>query len=84
MTRNAAIIRITDVFILEWLDFEGGEIHTVRKAVDCLNDIEFTIEHPDLPEVREGESLQTVVPAYRVGRFLKRVDPPKGSNTPKD
>ncbi len=65
---NAAIIRIDAKFILDMLAFQGGKITAVRQDFTRWKpgDIEFVIEHPDLPEVKDGYELQIVEPVYVV------------------
>ena len=84
--RNAAIVCISKEAILDWLQLEGGVIHSVRTNPDTLHPdiIELIIEHPDLDKVRDGDILRRITLEYKSwihGRFCKRlrVDPPKGA-----
>jgi len=85
---NAAIILMDEKAILDWLQFKDGKIQTFREVTGCnidneyIKQFELVVEHPDLPEVRKGDSLMRVFPAYhftKCGRFTRiiRVDPPK-------
>lgn len=83
--RNVAIVCVSKKAILEWLQFEGGTIHSVRMNPEQWepDEIELVIEHPDLDRVFDGFSLRKIMPTYRFwkrGRFQKmlRIDPPKG------
>lgn len=84
--RNAAIICVNKKALLDWLQFEGGIIHSIRTNPDRWNpdEVEIIIEHPDLDRVFDGFELRRIIPAYRYwkrGRFIKtkRIDPPKGA-----
>lgn len=80
MMTNVAIIDISAKVLLEILDFEGGEVVGIRFPVEYYKGqiIELVLEHPDLPEVREGDQLTHIIPAYKgTQRERKRVDPPK-------
>jgi len=84
--RNAAIIELNMKLLLDMLDFKGGIIHRVYTPDDLINPSYFNvvIEHPDLPEVEDGERLPVVTPTMQSfygedGSLLKieRIDPPK-------
>ena len=78
--KNIAIIKVDKESILKMLQFEGGVIHDVRINQDYFmpNQIEFVIEHPDLPLMIEGDFLLTIIPTYKDAGSLARIDPPKG------
>lgn len=58
-------IRLSQELILEWLDYVGGKIGNVRLDFETLSgDVELTIEHPDMPEVKEAEKIPIVTPLY--------------------
>ena len=62
------------------LDFEGGEIHDIRRPTDQWEPytIELVIEHPDLDKVEPGFILRRVTPTYILSRrYVERLDPPK-------
>ena len=64
--KHIGIIRIPIRMFLEdkvSFDFKGGMIRDIRFG-NYFNEIEFMIEHPDMPEVREGEMIRTVNPEY--------------------
>ena len=79
--KNIAVIKVDKESILKMLQFEGGVIHDVRINQNYFmpNQIEFVIEHPDLPLMIEGDFLTTIVPTYNLKEdgSLKRIDPPK-------
>ena len=88
--RYAAIVTIDKKVLLDYLQFEGGEIHDIRLDKDSWspNIIEIVIEHPDLDKVEEGFQLRKITPAYRRwerGRYTKllRVDPPRSKPFPR-
>ena len=79
--RHAARIPIDSRLLLKILDFEGGFVWNTEVKDGRLY---LTVEHPDLPEVREYEQLPEITPAYTTtygddGSLLKieRTDPPK-------
>ena len=89
-TRYAAIITISKKVLLDFLQFEGGEIHDIRlnKEQWMPEEIEIVIEHPDLDKVEEGYALRRITPAYRFwtrGRYMKllRVDPVRSKPLPR-
>ena len=79
MSLNIAIIRIKKELLLKWLDFEGGTIYRVGKeSIGSGAEIDFVIEHPDLPEIPESRDLVIIEANYKKGlRGYKRVAPPK-------
>ena len=84
--RHAAIIQIDYKLLPHFLDFDGATIHRVYTPDNLWKPDVFrvVIEHPDLPEVKENEELQVVLPILEatygengVITKIKRVDPPK-------
>ena len=61
--RHAGKVKISQKALLDWLQFEGGEIHQAS-IHEVFGDVELIIEHPDLPEYQLGDCLQTVTPNY--------------------
>jgi hypothetical protein len=75
---NAAIIQINKQSLAELLDFEGGVVHEIRLGTHDYwkpDIIEIVLEHPDLPQVEDGDCMLRIAPAYIIG--MRRVDPPK-------
>jgi hypothetical protein len=63
MNRVGKLI-VSEDLILKWLDYaDGGTIRRIGLS-DWENRIEITIEHPDMPEVRDGDAIQVVNPRY--------------------
>ena len=81
---HVARVRVSRDAILKWLKFDGGTIHRVIEDSEYWSSgrIELVIEHPDLPEVNEGDMIPTVVPSYRAdpNGVLERVYPPVKSS----
>lgn len=81
---NAGKIRISTRLLLDWLQFESGCI--VGANLDAsARTVDLFIEHPDLPEVKEGDALPevniSVTQNYDSEGHLisvNRTDPPKG------
>ena len=79
-TGNYAFIQVSAKDILGWMDFEGGRIIDARINSEYFPGIiEFVVNHPDLPEVREGDVLMRISPTYQItdSGKLERIDPPK-------
>lgn len=61
-------ILISEELLLRWLDFYGGgsirNIGLSDSKVVGVGVIEIVIEHPDMPEVGEGDSVMVVNPLY--------------------
>ena len=79
---NVAILTVSERAILDWLQFEGGKIRSIRFSPDHLAEVEMIVEHTDLPEMTDSDMLTKITPAYRYwkrGRFIKtlRIDPQK-------
>lgn len=77
MNKHIGRVRVTHQVILEWLDFEGGNIKwAVQDGV--YPDLLITIEHPGMPEVEDGSEIPEVTPAYNfISVSVGRIDPPK-------
>lgn len=63
MTTHAGKVLVDEKAILRWLQYDGGRIHHIGRSEDCLA-ITVIIKHPDMPEVKAGEELLIVNPAY--------------------
>jgi hypothetical protein len=64
-TKHQGIIQITPELLLEWLQFDGGKIIDARvNNWECAGNIELILEHPEMPEVREGDALRIVTSNY--------------------
>ena len=77
---HAAIVTIQDETLLEMLDFEGGKIISISRPSDIYNPNSFDvmIEHPDLPKVIAGCTLETFKIRYEASlRGYKRTSPEK-------
>jgi hypothetical protein len=57
-----AKMEVTPELLLEWLKFDGGVIRGIRLAEN--DNIELIIEHKDMPDWRQGDSLPEVRPLY--------------------
>ena len=84
--RHAAIIEIDKDFLLRLMEFQGGKIYRIYTRDDYFDPPNFfvVIEHPDLPEVEEGQPLAQVkiTMATTFGENgvpikIERMDPPK-------
>ncbi len=79
---NVARVVISKNLLAEMLGYHGGIVHRVREPEEYMNpkDVYLYIEHPDLPQVEEGEVAQEIYPVievkrYKNGRFsYKRLD----------
>jgi len=62
--RHAAIISISNQFLLNMLDFKGGIIHRVFMDDEFLAPTSFNmvVEHPDLDEIPDHERLPYITP----------------------
>ncbi len=67
MSRNGAAIRFDIKTFLKMIDFEGGDIHSIKLNEPYLppEDIVILLEHPDLPEVKQGEMVTEIRPIYQ-------------------
>ncbi len=85
-TKHAGIVEVDVNFLLKIFDLDGGVIHDIHMRDDYLphKTIYMVIEHPDLPEVNEVETLhiayQTTYGENGVPIKIERVDPPKQNN----
>ena len=61
---NIGKMQISEELLLKFLDFDGGVIRTIRVNPDRPNIIDIYIEHPDMPEVEEGNVIPEVCPSY--------------------
>lgn len=61
---NRGRVNISGTLIMDWLKFySNGEI--VDAKYDCVRDsVEFTISHPEMPEVNEGDNIPIVIGTY--------------------
>jgi len=59
-----AIMEVAPELLLEWLKFEGGIIREIRLA--RTDNVEIVIEHEDMPDWRQGDSLDHVRPQYQI------------------
>ena len=79
---NGARIKISRNLLAEVMGYEHGIVHHVREPEGYINpnEIDIYIEHPDLPEVPDGERCTEVNPMFEVryyknGRYsFKRLD----------
>lgn len=55
-------VEVVPEMLLEWLKFEGGVIQGC--GVNENGTVCFDIEHPEMPEVKEGGSVPTVTLVY--------------------
>jgi len=75
MKRYAGRILMSEKVLLEWLDFKGGRIHYLGYCPE-YDKISISIEHPDMPEIKEADMLPIVDPMYALP-LGDRIDPPK-------
>lgn len=54
---------ISQQLVMEWLQYAGGKIRACEIDPYALT-LMLTIEHPDMPEVIEGESIPVATPVY--------------------
>lgn len=85
MPDRVAIIEISSKILLDFLDFKGGEICDIRMPLHTwkANFVEIVVSHPDLPPIKPGEALCTVIPLYQQtddGKHIvvSRIKPEKG------
>lgn len=64
MVHKGRII-ISQEVLLEWLTFKGGKITDLAFA-DSGQSVSFSVEHPDMPLVREGGVVPIVMPTPRI------------------
>lgn len=65
MTVNKGKIIVTDILLLDMLDFEHGQIIDAECGDQFdMGVVTLTIEHPDMPEVEEGAEIPIVKPVY--------------------
>ena len=60
---NIGIITISEDFLLDLLHFQGGHIRSVGFYPEH-GLVRLQVEHPDMPEVGEGEAIPEVLPEY--------------------
>ena len=65
MSRHMGRIIVDTELLGELLQFRGAHfvVAQVNQETGCL---EIVLEHPDMPEVKEGESAPIVTPWYRM------------------
>jgi hypothetical protein len=74
---NRGILQLSPELLLAWLQFSGGKIIDIRVNNWNRNGaIEMIIDHPEMPEVKEGDCLQNINPVYihkigKTGKILK-------------
>lgn len=80
--RHAGYIAIDSKFFGRLLDFEGAILWSAK--VDDFGVVRILVEHPDLPLVKEGESIKDIYVTHTVTfadngviTKLERTDPPK-------
>ena len=62
MGRHIGKIVLDDEILLAFLDFRFGKIILSNK--ETYNTTSLTIEHEDMPEVKEGDAVPIVTPTY--------------------
>ena len=67
-TTHYGKIDISSELLLKWLQFEGGKIIGTRLSRTLNEVVEIIIEHPEMPEVQEGEPFRTVHSSY-IGHY---------------
>ena len=79
---HAGYVKVSNELLCEILDFKGGKIWAVR--MDIWGAPEFLIEHLDMPETIEGQTIASVNVALQThyakkGGIIKieRINPPK-------
>jgi hypothetical protein len=65
--RNIGVIELSPSILLEFLQFEDGRI--LQTDVGCSGNIRIILEHPEMPELAEGDAIQTVSPMYTITAF---------------
>ena len=67
-------IIIGDQYLLDWLKLEGGIIREIRYSYEAKT-IEIIIEHPEIPECKEGESITIIALEYKktVDKGVERI-----------
>ena len=64
--RHIGRVLISPKIMLEMLRLYGGVVMGVEISEDQTNPgIVFKIEHPDMPEISEGDVIPIVLPTYR-------------------
>ena len=74
MKRHGARVHVSEKALMKWLGFTSGKVHYFGRAEEYLDTIIIVVEHPDLPEAKEGELLPDVTPIY-VNPPIKRIFP---------
>lgn len=59
-------IIVSEELLLKMFDFYPGKIRRIN--LGRWNEVEVIIEHPDMPEVKEGEPIPDVMPLYMVNQ----------------
>lgn len=68
------IVQIDSEILLNWLKFEGGTIRGVKQDFNGV--VELLVEHPDMPEVKEKDSIPIVPVTYSFNYIiLGRISP---------
>lgn len=47
------------------------DIHAVQISFDSVHSVDFIIEHPSLPDVKQGDIYRNVRAVYRDGKFVE-------------
>ncbi|MFA7218373.1 MAG: hypothetical protein WC057_07245 [Dehalococcoidales bacterium] len=64
---NIGKIIVSESLMLDWLKYEGGHIRAIVTPFNSdanFGTIEIIIEHPDMPELKEGYPVGVVTPSY--------------------
>ena len=65
MGKHLGIIRIDSVFLLEWLQFNKGDL--INSRLDYSRNpptLELIVSHPDMPALQKDGYIPTVTPNY--------------------
>jgi hypothetical protein len=60
---NIGKMPIAGTLFLDWIKFLGGEIKAVEYD-SWKDEILITLEHPEMPKIKEGEVIPLVCPEY--------------------
>lgn len=59
---NIGRIKVQPELLMDWLQFQGGIVQGA--GIDDRGMLCFDIEHPEMPEVKEGGTVSVVTPVY--------------------
>jgi len=61
---NVGIIELSQQLLLKFLQYPDGVIRAIDIPPDRVGIIRIQLEHPEMPEFREGDYIPVITPVY--------------------